>query len=225
MRSPGLPAVLRPNETYAQLLASSVDPITPAPTSTTTSAPARIASRRPIIAPRLGFRIDINADQQYVVFGGYGRSYDRNFFNTLSYETTKVASVQQPADLLPLARIPIRSVACGAGRCESGRPLLRLESGLPDGGGPGGIPVSTSSHEVDLINNNIKTPYSDQFSIGFRTRLSRLGRGSDVSPTSRATRPCSVIWGTAIRTGPIYKMATQWGAPGLVGIGVAHSLG
>jgi hypothetical protein len=31
--------------------------------------------------------------------------------------------------------------------------------------------VGTSSHEVDLINNNIKPPHSDQFSIGFRTRL------------------------------------------------------
>jgi len=28
--------------------------------------------------PRLGFSFDLNADQKHVVFGGYGRSYDRD---------------------------------------------------------------------------------------------------------------------------------------------------
>ncbi len=49
--------------------------------------------------------------------------------------------------------------------CYAWNPTYLTAAGLAT------IPVSTSSHEVDMINNNIKAPHSDQFSIGFRTRL------------------------------------------------------
>jgi outer membrane receptor protein involved in Fe transport len=38
--------------------------------------------------PRLGFSLDINADQQHVIFGGYGRSYDRDLYDYLQVEVT-----------------------------------------------------------------------------------------------------------------------------------------
>src|SRR5262249_36223851 len=41
--------------------------------------------------PRLGFAVDINADQKHVVFGGYGRSYDRDLYDYLQVEVTKAA--------------------------------------------------------------------------------------------------------------------------------------
>ena len=41
--------------------------------------------------PRLGFSFDINADQRHVVFGGYGRSYDRDLYDYLQVEVTKQA--------------------------------------------------------------------------------------------------------------------------------------
>ena len=41
--------------------------------------------------PRLGFSLDINADQRHVVFGGYGRSYDRDLYDYLQVEVTKAA--------------------------------------------------------------------------------------------------------------------------------------
>jgi hypothetical protein len=40
--------------------------------------------RKPFLGmfqPRLGFSYDIHADRKTVVFGGYGRYYDRNVFN------------------------------------------------------------------------------------------------------------------------------------------------
>jgi hypothetical protein len=52
-----------------------------------------------------------------------------------------------------------------ANHCYAWNPIYLTAAGLAT------IPVSTSSHEVDMINNNIKAPHSDQFSLGFRTRL------------------------------------------------------
>ena len=50
--------------------------------STTTSAPAtpRKAFRAPSL-PRLGFSYDVTGDRNTVVFGGWGRSYDRTMAN------------------------------------------------------------------------------------------------------------------------------------------------
>ncbi len=41
--------------------------------------------------PRLGFSLDLNADQRHVIFGGYGRSYDRDLYDYLQVEVTKAA--------------------------------------------------------------------------------------------------------------------------------------
>ena len=40
-------------------------------------------------APRLGFSYDLNSDQRNVIFGGIGRSYDRNLFDYLQNEVSK----------------------------------------------------------------------------------------------------------------------------------------
>src|SRR5690606_28711448 len=42
-------------------------------------------------APRIGFSYDIAADQRHVVFGGAGRSYDRNLFDYLQNEVSKAS--------------------------------------------------------------------------------------------------------------------------------------
>src|SRR6267154_4437230 len=41
--------------------------------------------------PRLGFALDLNADQRHVIFGGYGRSYDRDLYDYLPLEVTQAA--------------------------------------------------------------------------------------------------------------------------------------
>ena len=61
-----------------------------ASTSTTTSARVTIVSSYDgAVAPRLGFSFDLTDDERHVVFGGAGRSYDRNVFEYLARETTK----------------------------------------------------------------------------------------------------------------------------------------
>ena len=38
-------------------------------------------------APRIGFSYDLNGDQRTVLFGGYGRYYDRALFRNAAEET------------------------------------------------------------------------------------------------------------------------------------------
>src|SRR5690606_17908949 len=45
-------------------------------------------------APRLGFSFDLSGDQRHVLFGGMGRSYDRNLFDYLQNEVTKASFPQ-----------------------------------------------------------------------------------------------------------------------------------
>ena len=78
------------------------------------------SSRKPFtgaLAPRLGFSYDLKGDKQSVLFGGWGRSYDRTMANHVLDELQKN---QQP----------------------------------------GG--------EIWMIRNDIKMPFSDQFSLGLR---------------------------------------------------------
>jgi outer membrane receptor protein involved in Fe transport len=113
--------------------------------------------------PRLGFSYDINGDEEHVVFGGAGRAYDRDLFDYLQLEQTKQALSQftyffQDAN----------------GVCHNNStPCIPFDpkylNGL-DNLTPL-VAASNVGKEVDLINNNIKPPYSDQFSIGMRNKL------------------------------------------------------
>src|SRR5205085_3020616 len=40
-------------------------------------------------APRVGFSYDFNGDERHVLFGGAGRSYDRNLWDYLALEQSK----------------------------------------------------------------------------------------------------------------------------------------
>ncbi len=112
--------------------------------------------------PRLGFSYDLNADEQHVIFGGAGRAYDRNLYDYLQLEQTKSALPQStiyfnvpdhPCDLSPT--------------CYEWDPIyLQGLSNLQSL-----IGTSNAGSEVDIINNNIKVPYSDQFSLGMRNKV------------------------------------------------------
>jgi len=172
LNSPGALPGYSSTTTYAQLLASTF-PGSPGiyinqyiSTGSNRKAPTNE------LQPRLGFSYDINEDQRYVVFGGYGRSYDRNLFSQLAYETTKVGLYNQPQIYFPTPFTNDSFGPCAtasnvnpANHCYLWNPSYLTPAGLAT------IAVNTSSHEVDLINNQIKSPHSDQFSIGFRTRL------------------------------------------------------
>jgi len=110
------------------------------------------------IQPRVGFAYDLNADRQHVVFGGYGRSYDRDLFDYLQVERTKAA--------LPLFTYWFQP-SCFGQPCIAWDPkYLNGLSNLQQL-----VAASNKGAEVDLVNNNLRAPYTDMFSIGMRNRL------------------------------------------------------
>jgi outer membrane receptor protein involved in Fe transport len=116
--------------------------------------------------PRLGFAVDLNADQRHVVFGGYGRSYDRDLFDYLQVEQTK-AALPYYSVYFPNAGGTVAPNGCFGSPCVPWNPnylngLSNLQSLVAS---------SNIGAEVDAINNNLKVPYSDQFSIGMRNTL------------------------------------------------------
>jgi outer membrane receptor protein involved in Fe transport len=115
------------------------------------------------IAPRLGFSFDLTGDQRHVVFGGAGRSYDRNVFEYLARETTKGSFpryeywIDSPTDT----------------RCATTPGCLAWDPSLYDQATLDALAAANPflGAEVFLLDNELKTPYSDQFSLGIRNRF------------------------------------------------------
>jgi outer membrane receptor protein involved in Fe transport len=117
--------------------------------------------------PRIGFSYDLFANERHVIFGGAGRSYDRNLFDYLALEQSK-STFPRYAFSFNTADHPC---AVGVGNCLAWDPsyldpatLEALVASNPNLGA-----------EVNLISNDIKTPYSDQFSIGMRNVFAVAG--------------------------------------------------
>jgi outer membrane receptor protein involved in Fe transport len=117
------------------------------------------------IQPRLGFSFDLADDQRHVIFGGAGRSYDRNVFEYMARETFKGSFPEYTRYFsAPGRACPPQS---NPGNCLAWDPsyldidtLTALVAANPQLG-----------REVFMLNNDIKTPYSDQFSVGMRNRI------------------------------------------------------
>lgn len=114
-------------------------------------------------APRLGFSYDLGGDERHVIFGGIGRSYDRNLYDYMGLEQVKSA----------LSGYTIRfsdTTGCtpAPNSCAAWDPAYLT-------GGAEGLAGLVSSRvrngEIDLLNNDLETPYSDQFSIGMRNSI------------------------------------------------------
>lgn len=112
--------------------------------------------------PRFGFSYDLDGDQQHVIHGGAGRSYDRTIYEILQLEQTKLALSEATITF------PNQFHACTASpTCIPWNPAYLGGIGVLQGLLTG----TTAGREVDLMNNNLKTPYSDQISIGMRNQL------------------------------------------------------
>jgi hypothetical protein len=114
------------------------------------------------IQPRFGVSYDLDADQKHVIFGGAGRSYDRDLFNYLQLEETK-SSLPEETIFFNVPERPCKpSPTCIAWNPAYLKGLPVLQSL---------VAASTAGQEVDMLNNHLKPPYSDQFSLGMRNRV------------------------------------------------------
>uniref|UniRef100_UPI002620AD9F TonB-dependent receptor domain-containing protein n=1 Tax=Oleiagrimonas sp. TaxID=2010330 RepID=UPI002620AD9F len=126
------------------------------------------------IQPRLGFSYDLNGDQDHVIFGGAGRAYDRDLYDYLQLEQTKAA--------LPESTVYFQDPATS--QCyQNGTPCFAWDPKYLHGvGNLQSLVTSTNAgQEVDAINNNLKAPYSDQFSIGMRNRVGEWNTSATIA--------------------------------------------
>jgi outer membrane receptor protein involved in Fe transport len=103
--------------------------------------------------PRLGFAYDINGDSKSVIFGGWGKYYDRLFLNATLDERFR----QQ----FPVYRFEFSS---------DGRPgtIKWNDSFITPAGLQGLIAQGATHPEIYLLSNNTQPPYSTQYNLGFR---------------------------------------------------------
>jgi outer membrane receptor protein involved in Fe transport len=112
--------------------------------------------------PRLGLSYDLNGDQMHVIFGGAGRSYDRDLYDYLQVEQTKAALPENTIFFNVPERPCAPSPTCIAFDPKYMEGLENLHA----------LVVGTNTgQEVDMITNHLKVPYSDQFSLGMRNRV------------------------------------------------------
>lgn len=120
-------------------------------------------------APRIGFSYDVNADQRTVIFGGFGRYYDRALFRSAAEETL-LTQFRSGELLFSRDGLP-----------RNGRPTIRFEDRFLTEEGFAALlaslasdPTSPGTNELRAIPNNLKTPYTDQYSVGIRQRFGAL---------------------------------------------------
>ncbi len=123
-------------------------------------------------APRLGFSYDFNGDESFVLFGGAGRSYDRNLYDYMGLEQVKSA----------LSGYTLRfaeTTGCTPtpGSCVSWNPayLNGTDNLAPL------VNANVRNGEIDLLNNDLQTPYSDQYSLGIRNVIGEWNTSATVS--------------------------------------------
>lgn len=120
------------------------------------------------IQPRLGFAYDVNGDRDLVIFGGYGRYYDRNIYDIAQLETRR-ASIQVARINFPL--VPGQNDTANWDPAYFGNPaaLVALANALDLKG------------EVIALNNDTKVPYSDQFNLGLRKQFGQVSTSITVA--------------------------------------------
>ena len=172
-------------------------------------------------SPRLGFSYDINGDNRHVIFGGYGRAYNRNLFSILSLEVTKIALNNNPQVYFPSFQTQDSFGPCFTvadinpnNHCYAFNPVYLTPAGLA------GLQIAPNSREADLLNNHLKTPYSDQFSLGMRNKIGDWNTQATVSLIKSYD---SIIgrFGNRYPNGAYFQNGTQWGAQGIPNVGTA----
>ena len=118
--------------------------------------------------PRLGFSYALDQDRRFVVFGGFGRSYDRNQFDFLQQEISNGSFTTRTFNFI--TGDP-NNTCTPSTTCVPFLPIYLTPEGraqLVAGAGAGG------GRELRFIDNDLKVPYSDQYSLGIRGDLTPM---------------------------------------------------
>jgi outer membrane receptor protein involved in Fe transport len=160
-----------PGVTYGQSLGLSQDPNTRLDINDYISTGNNRDPYKGAIQPRLGFSYDLGGDQQHVIFGGAGRAYDRNLYDRLQLEQTKFALAQAE---VRFNTVDHPCIVTGTG-CVNWDPAYANDISALH------ALLSGTAGEVNLINNDLKVPYSDQFSVGMRNRFGDWQTSASIS--------------------------------------------
>lgn len=110
--------------------------------------------------PRLGFTYDLTGENKTILFGGYGKYYDRLFLNATLDERYRLQ--------YPVYRIEFSTT--GADRF-GGKTIKWNDSYFTQAGLNGLIASGQTNPEIYLLNNDTKVPYSNMFNLGVRQGL------------------------------------------------------
>ncbi|MCD9031295.1 TonB-dependent receptor [Luteimonas sp. Y-2-2-4F] len=157
--------------------------------------------------PRLGFSYDIFADQRHVIFGGAGRSYDRNLFTNLQKEQQTISYASPYRVFFTDAD----GVCRNQSGCVTWDPVYFTDAGLEQL-----VTAGQVSREYYLINNDLKVPYSDQFSLGIRNAwdFGETTWNSEVAVAHiRSKDGLSVRLGNRRPDGSFFPPGENWGTP------------
>lgn len=148
---------IAPGVTYGESLGLSTDPNTGYDINDYISNGGNRSAQKDAIAPRLGFSWDLFGDQQHVIFGGAGRAYDRTLYDYLQLEQTKFALAAAEVRF----NVPDHPCVVNGSSCVDFDPAFLDIANLQ-------ALLTGLAGEVNLINNDLEVPYSDQYSLGMR---------------------------------------------------------
>jgi outer membrane receptor protein involved in Fe transport len=143
-------------------------------------------------APRLGFSYDFGGDQRHILFGGAGRAYDRTLYDYLQLEQNKFALATTTVEFDLGAADPAHDCDQVANsNCIPWNPAYLTDPSLLLAQFAGTI------GETNIMNNDLKVPYSDQYSIGMRNRVGDWNTSASVSRINA-------------KDGFVFSMANRW---------------
>ncbi len=165
-------------------------------------------------APRLGFSYDFGGDQRHVLFGGAGRAYDRTLYDYLQLEQNKFALASTTVEFDLGAAEPGHDCDQANINCIPWNPAYLTDPSLLLAQFDGVV------GETNIMHNDMKVPYSDQYSIGMRNRVGDWNTSASIS---RINSKDGFIFSLANRypNGDFWQNGGQpWGnsPPGLAGV-------
>ncbi|QPG05767.1 TonB-dependent receptor [Salinimonas marina] len=159
--------------------------------------------------PRLGFSYILDEAEDHMLFGGVGRSYDRNQFDFLQLERSagSFASVSYL-----FAGDPDNPCDLSAANCVAWDPAYLTQEGLDNL-----ISSVDVKGERFLLNNDLDVPYSDQFSLGIRSFFGDWSTEVSIAHI-KSKNGFNWVLGNRRENGQFFEDDKNWGSPWAFGV-------